>query len=100
MCSPELTKGICCICYGTITPENRHDDYSDLHRGKCAILAGVYPDLAAELTCEAFIKQMRAAPSNRSPEWYDAYRRYGAYIDSLGPEDHYDMSGPWDVVRE
>lgn len=66
-----------------------------MHKGKCAILAGIYPDLFVELVCDALIKRMHAAPNNNSPEWWAAYRRYGAYIDSLGVEDHYyDMSGP------
>lgn len=99
MCHPSLTVGMCCICYGTLTPDNTlyedlHQGRGGVHRGKCAILAGIYPDSAAQFTCEALIKKMHAAPSPRSPEWNAAYRQYGAYIDRIITEDHYDMSGP------
>lgn len=94
MCSPELTMGICCICFGTLTPENTlyddlHEGRGGVHKGKCAILAGIYPDSYAELVCQALIRRMHAAPNNRSPEWYEAYGRYGAFIDRIITEDHY-----------
>lgn len=100
MAHPSLCVGMCCICYGTLTPESAlhedlHEGRGGVHRGKCAILAGIYPDLYAKLVCEALIKRMHAAPNNRSPEWYAAYRRYGAFIDRISTEDHYDTwSGP------
>lgn len=44
MCNPELTKGLCQICTGTLTPENTHVDSFgntwDVHKGVCAIEAG------------------------------------------------------------
>ena len=44
MCSPELTKGLCQVCTGRLTPETTHvDSYGerwDVHKGVCAIEAG------------------------------------------------------------
>jgi hypothetical protein len=44
MCSPELTRGMCRICTGTLTPEttyvDRHGNRWDVHKGVCAIEAG------------------------------------------------------------
>lgn len=44
MCSPELTRGLCQICTGTLTPETTYVDRDhnvwDVHRGVCAIEAG------------------------------------------------------------
>lgn len=44
MCSPELTRGLCQICTGALTPENTQVDRDgnewDVHKGVCAIHAG------------------------------------------------------------
>lgn len=44
VCAPELTRGLCQICTGTLTPETTHVDRFgnawDVHKGVCAILAG------------------------------------------------------------
>ncbi len=99
MCHPSLTEGMCCICYGTLTPENTlyddlHEGRGGIHRGKCAILGGIYPDLAAAITCEVFMKRMHNHPTNTCPAWHALYAEYMKYIDVLTDEDFYDMSGP------
>ncbi len=88
MCHPSLTEGMCCICYGTVTPENVHPEYRDLHRGKCAILAGVYPDPWCEITCEVFIQRMHAHPTKYGPEWNKISQEYYRYIASVTDEDY------------
>ncbi|MBO0676733.1 hypothetical protein JRC04_04575 [Mycolicibacterium sp. S2-37] len=43
-----MTKGMCGICYGTLTDETIYVDEDgqrwDVHRGVCALLSGRYPD--------------------------------------------------------
>lgn len=47
MCSPELTRGMCCICYEDIADGDHWQDETgqkyDIHRGECAVHAGYVP---------------------------------------------------------
>lgn len=100
MCSPELTRGLCCICCGTLTEENTlYDDLNEgrggVHKGKCAILAGIYNEVSAaeENRLTRLVERIRITKGNREL-WMDAFREYYAFVDSIATEDHYDMSGP------
>lgn len=68
MCSPELARGICCICYGALRPETTlvddlYEGRGGVHKGKCAILAGIIPEghLAES---DALIKRIHGLPPN------------------------------------
>ncbi|MBB3752478.1 hypothetical protein FHT44_004990 [Mycolicibacterium sp. BK634] len=93
MCSPELVKGMCCICCGTLTPENIYVDDAgvqwDFHRGKCAILGGVYSDPVHEAVGEALIKAFQSLPAN-SAERHLMNRIYYGFADLVADEDHFD----------
>lgn len=89
MCSPELTLGLCCICCGTLTPENTHEIYSDLHKGKCAILAGQYETWEQSEEAKRFMGY-RDAYVKYSVSWHRATRDYYAFVDRVATEDHYD----------
>lgn len=91
MCSPELWQGLCCICYGTLTFENAL--YADLgegrggvHRGKCAILAGIVPEehIAEH---DRLIRHIHNCPSG--PQKDGARREYYAFVDGIATEDQY-----------
>lgn len=97
MCSPELTKGMCCICFGTLTPENTlyddlHEGRGGIHRGVCAILAGIYPDEQIEETAERLIADLHAEPYGPHRNWM--MRKYHEWVHAVATENHYDMSGP------
>ncbi|MCG7607059.1 hypothetical protein [Mycobacterium sp. CnD-18-1] len=95
MCSPELTKGMCCICFGTLTPDNTlYDDLNEgrggVHRGVCAILAGIYPDDQARETAERMIAEIHAQP----PGDNEVMRRYYRWVHEVAEADFYDNKGP------
>jgi hypothetical protein len=92
MCSPELTRGICCICFGSLTPDNTlHDDLNEgrggVHRGKCAVLAGIYSDDDAAAEGEYLIRHMHnCAYGSRQHD--KALKNYYAFVDRISTEDH------------
>lgn len=98
MCSPDLCRGICCICCGNLTPETTlYDDLGEgrggVHRGKCAILAGLSMTPAQKSFVDDLILEAHHMEPN-SPERRQADRRYYRYVDAIATEDHYDNSGP------
>ncbi|WPH57687.1 hypothetical protein [Mycobacterium phage WXIN] len=96
MCSPELTKGMCGICFGTVTPDNAYDNehglWEDVHRGVCAILAGLYPDSQIEETAERLIGDIHDEPYGPHRNWM--MRKYHEWVRAVATENHYDESGP------
>lgn len=98
MCSPELTRGMCCICCGTLTPENTlYDDLNEgrggVHRGKCAILAGVGLTPEQEIEAKHLIRHVHTCV-NGSLQHKQATMDYYGFVDRIATEDHYDNSGP------
>lgn len=97
MCSPDLCKGICCICMGTLTPENAlymdcGEGRGGLHKGYCAYHAG---DVAEEhQTISDLFAELLRKMDNKDPARNTALHLYDAWIESLGIENHYDNSGP------
>lgn len=96
MCSPELTKGMCCICYGTLTPDNTlfddlHEGRGGVHRGKCAILAGIMPEEHLPES-DRLIRHIHNVP--RGAQHDRAIREYYAWIDSVCDVDHYEDGYP------
>lgn len=97
MCSPELTRGMCAICYGTVTPDNAYSDdlllWEDLHRGKCAILYGLGMNKEQRVITSDMIDTAHRLQPN-SPERECMMRAYHAYVDAIATEDYYDNGGP------
>lgn len=95
MCSPELTKGMCAICLGTVTPDNAFGNemglWEDLHRGFCAILAGIMPEEHLEKS-DNMIRRIHATV--HGPARIVRTNEYYAWARSIAEEDHYDMGGP------
>lgn len=88
---------MCCICYGTLTPENTlvddlHEGRGGVHKGKCAYLAGIVPPVH-QAQSDKLIRHIHSHRPNSQPRRL-ATNRYYAWIDSVCGEDHYDMSGP------
>lgn len=93
MCHPELTRGLCQICTGTLTPETTHIDRDgnvwDVHRGVCAMLAGECPPIHAakywqymERMHNASTQEVRRVITNAFHKW----------VREVADEDHYDNS--------
>jgi hypothetical protein len=89
MCSPELTRGMCQVCLGTLTPETTEPE-SDVHKGKCAVLAGISPPEHRE-RLDALIKFAHRWPHG-SPQRDCAMRDYYRFVHSIAEVDHYDYS--------
>lgn len=92
MCSPELTKGMCCICFGTLADDNIYIDDEgqrwDFHKGVCALLAGVAP-AEHRVELDDLARQVRDT-KNGSPANATAIRAYYGFVDSIAIEDFYD----------
>jgi hypothetical protein len=92
MCSPELTRGTCCICFGTLLPETAlYEDCGEgrggVHRGVCAILGGYYPsDELAYIGGMLIHFRHRATTQKERDEATNAY--YG-WVHSVADEHHY-----------
>lgn len=98
MCSPELTRGMCCICFGALTLETvLFDDLGEgrggVHRGKCAILAGVGLTDEQRVIIDDIIRTAHRLEPN-STERDCMTRAYYAYVDAIAEYDFYDNGGP------
>jgi hypothetical protein len=98
MCSPELCRGTCCICFGTLTPETTlYEDLGEgrggVHRGKCAILAGLSMTSEQKSIVDDLILSAHNMEPN-SPERQQADITYYRYVEAITTEDYYDNSGP------
>ncbi|OMC52530.1 hypothetical protein A5742_16405 [Mycolicibacterium fortuitum] len=95
MCSPELTRGMCQICTGTLTPDTTHvDRYGnvwDVHKGVCAIHAGEVPH-GHEFTYGWFMRRIHSASTQSVRQ--EIIKAFYKWVKEIADEDHYDMSGP------
>jgi hypothetical protein len=90
MCSPELRKGICQICMGTLTLENEHVDRDgnrwDVHRGVCAILAGEVP-YQHQAAYSNWMQRLHRASTNAVR---DSIRKaFYKWVRQVATENHY-----------
>lgn len=94
MCSPELTRGMCQICTGTLTSETTYVDRDgnlwDVHKGVCAIEAGEVPFVHQEKyswymsrACNASTQEVRRSIIKAFKKW----------IREIADENHY-YDGP------
>lgn len=95
MCSPELTKGLCQICTGTLTPENTHVDYDgnvwDVHKGVCAIHAGQVPYLH-RMQYSWYVQRMHNASTQEVRRVIT--NAFYKWVREVADEDHYCNDGP------
>lgn len=95
MCSPELVRGICQICTGTLTPETTHVDRDgnqwDVHRGVCAMHAGEIPaEHVPEYT--VYIRRIKAASTQNVRQ--AIIKSLHGWIERVADENHYRTDGP------
>lgn len=97
MCHPDLTRGMCCICFGALTPDNIYTDNDgvqwDHHRGTCAVLAGFYPDERSAAKAQQLIDHMHSLPHS-SNERAQAVRDYYRFVSEVSTEDFYNTEAP------
>lgn len=94
MCSPELWKGLCCICIGTLTPETTlvddlHQGRGGVHKGVCAIMAGIVPEEHREES-DRLVDRIQSAV--HGPARRKFITEYYAWVYSVAAEDHYERS--------
>lgn len=96
MSHPDLTSGLCCICFGGLDPETIYVDSDGTawnhHRGKCAALAGIVPTEHQDEQ-DRLIGYMHLQ-SPGSEEHAQAVRDYYKFVDEVSKEDFYNMEGP------
>lgn len=92
MCSPELTRGLCQICTGTLTPENTHvdrfDNTWDVHKGVCAIEAGDIEAVPAYYrgTYAWYMKRISDASTSEVRRLIN--RKFSRWIREIAAENH------------
>lgn len=100
MCSPELTRGLCQICTGTLTPENthvdRHGNTWDVHKGVCAIEAGDVEavPLMYRSTYSWYMERIRKGSTPEVKRLIS--RKFARWIREVAEEDHYYKGEPED----
>lgn len=94
---PDLTKGLCQICTGTLTPENTYVDRFgnkwDVHKGVCAIHGGQVPT-RHEAKYGWYVKRMHNASTAEVRR--SITQAFYKWVEEIADEDHYDHSGPED----
>ena len=102
MCSPELTKGLCQICTGTLAPEttfiDRDNNTWDVHKGVCAIHAGAID--AVPYYHRATYARYMARIKNASTQAVRQQIIKGFYkwVKEVAEEDHYNNDGALCVI--
>lgn len=98
MCSPELTRGMCQICTGTLLPENTHiDRYGnvwDIHKGVCAIEAGdmeVVPPYYRDTYCW-YMDRIHDASTSEVRRLI--VRKFKRWIREIAPENYEEKYEP------
>lgn len=90
MCSPELTRGLCQICTGSLTPQTAHVDRDgnvwDVHKGVCAIEAGHVPDAHAATYREYMNRAHNAATPDVRRRSIKAFKKW---VREIADENHY-----------
>lgn len=97
MCSPDLCKGICCICYGTLTPENTlyddlHEGRGGIHKGICAYHAGIVP-AEHQKQYDVWMSSLKTCPPQGGIRGM-LIQGFYQWVASVAEEDYYDNSGP------
>lgn len=91
---PDLTRGLCQICTGTLTPENTHVDRDgntwDVHKGVCAMHAGQVPP-QHQVKWSWYVGRMHNASTGAVRR--SITRAFYKWIDEVADENHYDDSG-------
>lgn len=91
MASPELYRGICSICHGTLFVSNVQswdlgDGRGGVHRGVCAIAAGIYPPGHGDRFA-TLLSDYKAAERN-SDEANQLLKRFYQMAAEVSAEDH------------
>ena len=93
MCSPELTKGLCQICTGTLTTDNTQVDRLgntwDVHKGVCAIEAGCIEAVPAYYRGTYFWYLGRIKSASTSEVRRLVVRKFTRWIRGMADENHY-----------
>lgn len=90
MCSPELTAGMCCICFGFIEDGTWFVDDGgyqwDFHRGVCAIEAGEVPvEYRADVSrILGWVQNLKSNADSHTM----AVAAYHRLVESIATEDH------------
>lgn len=96
MCSPELAKGMCTICCGTLTSDNtftdRFGNVWDVHKGVCAIHAGNPPEGYHAAMYAQYMKRMKNASTQFVRQ--EIIKSFYKWVIEIADENHYDMSAP------
>lgn len=94
MCSPELTKGMCQICTGTLTPDtihvDRHGNVWDIHKGVCTMLAGEVSMVYA-VAYSQYMERIRKASSQEVRRVI--VNAFHKWVRQVADENHY-YDGP------
>lgn len=97
MCSPELTRGMCQICTGALTPETTHVDRDgniwDVHRGVCAIEAGCLEAVPHYWRATHAWYMSRINEASTSEVRRLIVRRFTRWIREIADENYY-YNGP------
>lgn len=94
MCSPELTRGLCQICTGTLTPDNTYVDREgnmwDVHIGVCAIHVGQVP-YGHEVAYGQYMQRMHDASTQTVRQ--GIIKAFYKWVKEIADEDHYFNGG-------
>ena len=98
MCSPELTRGMCQVCYGTLLPENTHiDRYGnvwDVHKGVCAIEAGDM-EVVSPYHRDTYLWYMDRIHEYHPPDERQVIiNQFKRWIREIAPENHEEKCEP------
>lgn len=94
MCSPELTRGLCQICTGTLTAENtfvdRDNNTWDVHKGVCAIHAGAI-DAVPYHHRPSYVRYL-ARIQGAKTQWarQEIIKAFYKWVNAVASEDHRD----------
>ena len=92
MCSPELTRGLCQICTGSLTPENTFVDDDgnawDEHKGVCAIHAGAIDPVPYyhRPTYVRYLARIQRAKTQWTRQ--EIIKAFYKWVNSVAEEDH------------
>lgn len=93
MCHPDLTRGLCQICWGQLTPEttfvDRDGNTWDVHKGVCAIESGA-PDAVPYFHQDKYWWYMKRINAASTAEVRRIIvRAFTKWIREIAEEDHH-----------